>query len=48
MDSSTYYDYERRIEEAYNDKDIDELRRIKDELENYDDPDVKKLVLKLR
>lgn len=48
MDSSTYYEFQRRIENAYYNRDTQELRNIKYELENYSDPDAKELILKLR
>lgn len=48
MDSSTYYEYQRRIEQAVANKDINELKLIRDELETYRDPDAKKLILSLK
>lgn len=48
MDSDTYYEYQRRISEAYNDKNKAELERIKEELMEYDeDTKVKELKLSL-
>lgn len=48
MDSSTYYEYQRRIEAAVANKDINELKNIRAELETYRDPDAQKLILSLR
>lgn len=47
MDSSTIREYEYRIQKAIANKDIDELRIIRDELETYRDPDAKKLIYTL-
>ena len=48
MSPETYREYLRRIDEAVKNKDVNELKRIREELENWHDPQVKDLVKRMR